>query len=130
MKLRSSGTLVGKWSCKDLQRVIENLITNAVKYGYDASPITLTLMDLGGEVELSVHNFGNPIPQEDQRNLFEAFERARAADSGTKKGWGLGLTLIRGVAEAHGGSARVRSDPEAGTTFTVRLPRDSRAKAA
>jgi signal transduction histidine kinase len=72
-------------------------------------------------VYLCVHNKGNPIPVDEQLNLFEPFKRVESGANGNK-GWGLGLTLSRGLAEAHGGEIRVESSLDTGTTFTVSLP--------
>jgi signal transduction histidine kinase len=55
--------------------------------------------------------------------LFAPYVRSRAADANGPRGWGLGLTLVRGCAEAHGGSVTVHSDAPSGTTFVVELPR-------
>lgn len=81
---------------------------------------------LHSEGKIVVHNYGNPISEEDQRKLFDPYERTVKVAQGTVTGWGLGLTLVRGVAEAHKGKVEVRSLLEHGTTFTVELPKDSR----
>ncbi|MGH9692107.1 MAG: sensor histidine kinase [Candidatus Acidiferrales bacterium] len=80
----------------------------------------------GGIVEIAVHNEGRPIPPEDLRALFESFKQASNVGS-EAKGWGLGLNLVRGVADAHGGTVSVESSEDRGTTFTLRLPIDCRA---
>ena len=71
---------------------------------------------------LQVHNFGTIIPQEDQDNLFRAYHRAPSAHHSGKQGWGIGLALVKGIAEAHGGVVKAESYPKEGTTFTVDLP--------
>jgi signal transduction histidine kinase len=119
-------SLVGYWSCKNLYRLLENLLTNGIKYGFSDAPVTLKIAERGSMVEISVHNFGQPIPLEDQKRLFDPFVRSKSAVSSQRKGWGLGLTLVRGVAEAHGGHVEVQSEKETGTTFRVTLPRDAR----
>jgi len=115
----------GIWSADGLTRAIENLIGNAVKYGDEAKPITIQVLRLEDKVVLSVHNEGNPIPPEDQVDIFEPFRRSRSADLGLNLGWGIGLTLVRGVAEAHGGKVAVTSCAEKGTTFFLEIPLDS-----
>ncbi|MFY0527474.1 sensor histidine kinase [Archangium gephyra] len=62
------------------------------------------------------------MPSGEQQQLFQYFARTKSAEASGKKGWGIGLTLVKGVAEAHGGSVHVESTPEQGTTFRVRLP--------
>jgi signal transduction histidine kinase len=55
------------------------------------------------EAQMSVHNYGSVIAPEDQANMFDSFTRAREAQAKGQIGWGLGLTLVRGCSEAHGG---------------------------
>jgi PAS domain S-box-containing protein len=119
--------VVGHWSPDGLRRIIENLCGNAVKYGTENSKITVTIEPRDETILLSVHNVGNPIPEEEQARLFVHFRRADSAEKSSKKGWGLGLALVKGIAEAHGGRVAVRSSAAQGTTFIVEIPRDSRA---
>jgi signal transduction histidine kinase len=124
-RLHGEGAVEGVWSRTGLRRIVENLCTNAVKYGNAYAPVDITLKTQGNQIHLLVHNEGPAIPVEEQATLFEPFHRARSADAGVEKGWGLGLTLVRGLAQAHGGSVRIDSAPERGTTFIVSLPVDS-----
>jgi signal transduction histidine kinase len=116
----------GYWSCRNIQRLLENLLTNGLKYGYATTPVTLRILERGESIEIAVHNYGDPIPPDERKRLFDPFIRSKAVESGEKKGWGLGLTLVRGVTEAHHGRVEVESSREAGTTFLVILPRDAR----
>jgi signal transduction histidine kinase len=116
----------GHWNADALSRTIENLITNALKYGDPRRPIAIRIRPAHATVTLSVHNEGSYIAPEDQETIFEAFRRSHDAEHSQVRGWGLGLALVRAVAEAHGGSVGVDSLPEAGTTFTVTLPVDAR----
>ncbi len=109
------------FDCDAYRRMIENLATNAVKYGSKDTPITLSLTRKDSTLEISMHNEGNPIPAQDQKTIFEPFKRTESAEKGTQKGWGIGLPLVRGLAEAHGGFAKVESNV-AGTTFTISVP--------
>jgi signal transduction histidine kinase len=118
----------GHWDRKSLRRLIENLCNNAIKYGASNSPVTVSLHHQGAEIQISVSNLGDVISAEDQNKLFMHFKRGEKAESGSTKGWGLGLTLVQGVAEAHGGSVTVSSNADA-TTFTVCLPIDLRPNA-
>ncbi len=124
--LHSPAEVQGFWCPIGLRRVVENLATNAIKYGADHRPITVTLTQPDTSVVLSVHNEGPSLSGEEQVRLFEPFHRSFSAKQSGSKGWGLGLTLVRGIAEAHKGTAGVESSPEKGTTFSVRLPLDSR----
>jgi signal transduction histidine kinase len=116
--------LEGVWSPDELTRALWNLVSNALKYGSAGSEVAIALARAGDEATVSVHNEGPPIPAEEHAALFEPFGRARGADA-RARGWGLGLTLVRGCAEAHGGTIELSSDAS-GTTFTLRLPLDAR----
>ncbi|NMO21893.1 PAS domain-containing protein [Pyxidicoccus fallax] len=125
--LEAPGPIQGHWSCGGLRRILENLCNNAIKYGARDHGVTVTLAEHGADaVSLSVHNWGNPIPPEDQKLLFQQYRRLDSAQARAQKGWGLGLTLVEGLAQAHRGSVRVDSTRETGTTFTVTLARDLR----
>lgn len=114
--------LMGKWDGEGLRRMLENLISNAIKYGDDSYPVSVTLMDLGNMVCIKVHNMGEIIGNEDQKTLFDQFRRTSSAMK-NNKGWGIGLSLVKGVTEAHGGTVEVASYPLEGTTFSVNLPK-------
>ncbi|RYZ72788.1 MAG: PAS domain-containing sensor histidine kinase, partial [Proteobacteria bacterium] len=115
----------GYWDRSVVRRIIENLVGNAVKYGSPSESITLDGAEQGDQVKISVHNFGDPIPAEIQKQLFEPYARSLSAIKSSQKGWGIGLTLVRGFAEAHGGHVEVVSSREQGTTFTVFLAKNS-----
>lgn len=118
----------GFWSPDLLRRIIENLINNAVKYGYPGKPITISLRQVGEEQEIAVRNEGTPLSAEEQADIFKPFSRTHSANASEKRGWGLGLTLVRGAAEAHGGNVRVESSHDKGTSFIVKLPIDARPR--
>jgi PAS domain S-box-containing protein len=122
--LKAASRIRSQWDCSGIRRVIENLCSNAVKYGAPEAPITLTLELAadGATACLAAHNRGEPIPASELRHLFEPFRRTTIAHASGKTGWGLGLTLVKGIAEAHGGSVTVTSDETSGTTFRVILP--------
>lgn len=122
--VRAEGELRGCWSRQGLRRILENLCSNAVKYGRSGSKVTILLKGTPGEVSLAVRNVGDPIPAREVQRLFETFQRGSGVEASGKKGWGIGLTIIRGIAESHGGRVMVESG-EDGTTFTVSLPRDA-----
>lgn len=125
-ELRAEDRVRGFWSAEELRRALWNLATNAVKYGVADKPITITVKRTPQGAEASVHNWGTPISAEDQSQLFKPFSRTLAAKQSGQKGWGLGLTLVHGCADAHGGRVTVESSKEAGTTFTIALPLDAR----
>ena len=109
-----------------LGRAVENLTSNALKYGARERPITVTVGETHGRGFVTVHNHGPVIPAEQRETLFRAFQRLSGAETSGKSGWGLGLAQVRAVAEAHGGSIDVDSVPDRGTTFTIDIPLDAR----
>jgi PAS domain S-box-containing protein len=116
----------GFWSRDGLHRLLENLVTNAFKYGAPDSPVTVALE--GGEdgPSLSVHNYGRPLGEAEKRTLFELFERSGSAKVSGQQGWGIGLAVVKGIVESHGGHVSVESGAGEGTTFTTFLPWDAR----
>jgi PAS domain S-box-containing protein len=105
---------------ESLERILANLITNAVKYSPADCPVRLTAEAAGKEVRISVRDCGKGISPEDQPHLFERFFRGR--DAGQKRGIGLGLYITRSLVEAHGGGVWVESEPGKGSVFTFTLP--------
>jgi signal transduction histidine kinase len=120
-ELSASAPLLGAWDETAVRRILENLATNAVKYGAKDQPIKIMVHAVNDEAELSVRNEGNPIPAESQRDLFRLFRRSDAAEAGKQEGWGIGLSLVHGLAIAHGGNVGVNSNPQIGTTFWIRI---------
>lgn len=116
----------GYWNADAFKRAVENLIINAIKYGDPRAPIEIVLEEHLGRAIVSVHNEGPHIPTEEQESLFRSFMRTRMAQGSDRKGWGIGLAMVRGMAEGHGGSITVDSAPGRGTTFIIDVPVDSR----
>jgi signal transduction histidine kinase len=125
--VRLSGTSVtGWWNRSALERVLENLVGNAYKYGDRGTPIEVTVGSSNGRAILSVRNQGKPIPPEEFEAIFQQFVRAKDAGESTTGGWGVGLPYVRTVAQSHGGSAVVYSDAGTGTVFVIDMPVDAR----
>lgn len=118
--------LRGHWCRSSLYRALENLITNAIKYG-DGGQVRVKAVGLRGRLMLSVHNTGNPIPADQHHRIFEYLQRDNASNS--TEGWGIGLPYVRSVAESHGGSVAVDSSAATGTTFMIDIPIDCRDSA-
>ena len=102
-----------------LERVMANLVSNAVRYSPPGQPILITASSLAGQVELRVADRGPGIPQEDRERVFQPFQRFGDRDNET--GVGLGLALSRGLVEAMGGSLEPEDTPGGGLTMVVRL---------
>lgn len=125
-RLEAEERVRGVWSAEELRRAIWNLAMNAVKYGARGRPILIKVERSPDGAALSVHNEGTPIPANEQADIFRPYSRAQAAKATSQRGWGLGLSLVHGCAEAHGGEVVVRSDADSGTTFVLRIPWDAR----
>lgn len=119
-------TISGYWDCEAIRRMIENLASNGIKYGIESGEITIHLEQKNTSIELSVSNKGTAISPEDQKNIFELFRRSETAARGSYEGWGIGLTLVRGLARAHGGDVHLSSSEAEGTCFKIILPVDAR----
>lgn len=119
-KTKCPEDITGVWSAESIRRILENLCNNAVKYG-DESPITICTDVIKDGVILSVNNKGSTVSEEESKRLFDPFQRANSV-KGQKKGWGIGLTLVKGLTEAHNGTVSVQSDEKDGTTFSIYLP--------
>lgn len=118
-------SLIGVWDVDRLDRVLANLLANAVKYSPDGGRITLRLTreEAAGEewAVLAVIDQGIGIPAADLPHIFEAFIRAGNV-VGRITGTGIGLAGARRIIEQHGGTIQVVSQEGAGSTFTIRLP--------
>ena len=108
-----------------LRQVIVNLLGNAVKYTVTGDEVELEARAENGRVVISVRDHGPGIPPEDHRLIFEKFGRATTTGPG-KPGAGLGLYIARSIAEAHGGTLDVESQPGEGAAFVLRLPASTR----
>jgi two-component system phosphate regulon sensor histidine kinase PhoR len=102
--------------------VLLNLVDNAVKYAGEGGEVWVRLARSPGGVALSVRDRGPGISADDQQRIFERFYRATNARVRNVRGSGIGLSLVKHIAEAHGGRVEVTSTPGQGSTFTVFVP--------
>ncbi|MCW2951156.1 MAG: multi-sensor signal transduction histidine kinase [Conexibacter sp.] len=109
-----------------LGQLVDNLISNALKFTPAGGSVTVALHRSGGMLELSVTDTGIGIPAAEQARLFDRFFRASTAVEREIPGIGLGLSICRAIADGHGGRIEVESTVGAGTTFRVTLPLDAR----
>nr|WP_238540045.1 HAMP domain-containing sensor histidine kinase [Corallococcus macrosporus] len=112
------------WRCDStrLSQVLTNLVSNAIKYSPQGGVVALRLESTGREAVVSVTDQGVGIPPGELGTLFEPFQRSRAATKDIP-GVGLGLSVSRRIARAHGGDIEVESVLGTGSTFRLRLPR-------
>lgn len=120
------GPTQGTWDASRIKQVIGNLVTNAAQYGHPGRPVAVKLRGGAAEVRLSVENEGPVIPRETIQLLFEPLRRGAGANiKNERTSMGLGLFIVRQVAQAHGGTVSV--DSAGGrTVFTVVMPSASR----
>jgi signal transduction histidine kinase len=117
-----AGPVWGNWGSDGIKRAMENLISNALKYGDPAYPVTIRIERKENRAYLTVHNKGNEIDPADQNRLFDFFQRGSHNDDQTTQGWGIGLAVVKAVAESHGGSVAVESGNGLGTKFIINIP--------
>ncbi|MBC7713083.1 MAG: PAS domain-containing sensor histidine kinase [Rhizobacter sp.] len=127
--LRTTDEVInGYWSPDGIRRVVENLCTNAIKYGSIQDKVTVRLTKSTSDITISVHNFGNPLEEKVTSDLFAPFQRVNSKLKPESKGWGLGLTIVKGIAESLGGSISVMSSSSEGTTFVFKIPENQQVK--
>jgi Osmosensitive K+ channel histidine kinase len=102
-------------------RLLDNLVSNALRYTATGGRILLVAAERGGEIVLSVHNTGQPIPVPDRERIFAKFQQGQT-EALRMFGWGLGLYFCRLVAEAHSGRIAVEDVVGWPTSFVIRLP--------
>ena len=122
MQVLADGPVVVPGDEHRLRQVVANLVTNSLVHG-GQSTVTLRAAIEGSHAVLSVADDGPGMPAEDAARAFDRFWRGDSSRQRRSGSSGLGLAIVRAVAEAHGGSADVLSSPGKGTTFTIRLPR-------
>lgn len=105
-----------------LSRAFWNLLENAVKYSEPGSPIRVFARRDAESIIVGVEDHGNGIPQGEQSKIFQKFVRGSEASRAGIRGVGIGLALVKRIAEAHGGSVQLSSEPGRGSTFTLVLP--------
>lgn len=108
----------------EIRRAVRNLLENAVTYGKSAE---LSLRDEDGMAVVRIDDHGPGIPTDDMERVFEPFVRLEGSRSHETGGAGLGLTLVKTIAEGHGGSITLENRPQGGLSAILRLPREAEA---
>ncbi|HAQ41471.1 MAG TPA: hypothetical protein DCM73_12020 [Clostridiales bacterium] len=105
-----------------IERIILNLISNAIKFSEKGSKIDIVLRDKGDFTEISVRDYGVGIEPDYLEAIFKRFEQAENTYSSNKLGSGVGLSLVKSIVEMHNGEISVESQVGKGSTFTIKLP--------
>lgn len=126
LDVRTSGDVVVMGDAFRLRQVMDNLVSNAIKYNNDGGSVVVTVTDVGPRVRVTVRDTGRGMRQDEQERLFERFYRADSVRQTSIHGTGLGLSIAREIIQEHGGSIAVESERGVGTTFTVTLPKQPR----
>lgn len=105
-----------------LSQAVQNLIVNSVKYSNGEKWLRVTAGNGGGRVKISVADHGIGISKSDLRQIFEPFYRSKEVVDAQIHGNGLGLSLVKQIAEAHGGKVTAESGPGKGSVFTIEIP--------
>jgi signal transduction histidine kinase len=122
-KLENSAASIALNADQELiNRLLLNLLDNAVKYTPEGGEISLALERQNGNAEIVVRDTGIGIPEADQPRVFDRFYRVDKARSRALGGAGLGLSIVRWIVDVHGGEISVESAPGRGSKFVVKLP--------
>jgi signal transduction histidine kinase len=105
-----------------ITRGITNLVDNAIKYTPNGGKVAVDITKEGNNVVISVKDDGYGISEDNQKKLFQRHSRIHRKEHSKVKGTGLGLFIVRSVAQRHGGDARVHSIIGEGTTFSIVIP--------
>ena len=105
-----------------LKQIIVNLLDNAIKYSPDGGEVTLVTRADGGHAVIEVADRGEGIPAESLGQVFNRFFRADSVRTHSESGAGLGLSIVRSICQAHGGTVEAANRPEGGCRITVHLP--------
>jgi PAS domain S-box-containing protein len=116
------GSGQGDWDPERVSQLVQNLLTNALKYSAAGSAVELDTKTDGAWLTLRVHNTGDAIPAAKLALLFEPLQRGVENVDRVSRSVGLGLYIVQKIAEAHAGTVHVESTDALGTTFTVKLP--------
>jgi signal transduction histidine kinase len=128
INVEARGALKGQWDCARMSQVVSNLVGNALEHGNPGGIVTVDVRGDNEEIVLTVHNRGRAIPEDELDGIFGALkqqDKALRARRGPSANLGLGLYIVDQIVQAHKGKLAVQSSDEAGTTFTVRLPRSA-----
>jgi len=106
-------------------RIFENLISNALKFSPEKRKIYVTIEEIDSKIEIKVKDEGPGISEEDQKKLYQKFQRLSARPTGGESSTGLGLAIVKALVEKMGSELRCESELGAGTTFIIRMEKSN-----
>jgi signal transduction histidine kinase len=112
--------MVGYWDAAQLERTVDNLVANAIKYSPQGGDITISLRRKDNHAVLTVQDHGIGIPSHDREHVFDRLYRAQNARS--IAGTGMGLATVKQIVDRHQGEISLASSEGQGTTVEIRLP--------
>ena len=122
MRVEAADVPVVSGEAVRLAQLVDNLVSNAIKFTPAGGEVTIRLLARDGVACLEVSDTGIGVPEAERERLFDRFFRSQSALERQIQGTGLGLYISRAIAEAHGGRIGVQSELGVGTTFVVELP--------
>ncbi len=117
------------WDRDSVSRALLNLIDNAIKYSADEKRLEVVLRQTAEHVIIEVKDHGIGIEPKDVTRIFDPYYRAKFSDTTTRRGAGLGLTLVQQIVTSHGGQVELDSTPGVGSTFRLLFPRSLESSA-
>jgi signal transduction histidine kinase len=124
----AQGVLLGNWDGARIGQMLSNLIGNAAEHSFPNTPIRVSCYESDGQVLIDVQNHGPQIPESQRHRIFEPLARGSNVTGGALhrggRHLGLGLYIACEIAKAHGGTIKLTSSDQTGTTFTAYLPRN------
>jgi signal transduction histidine kinase len=126
--LDAAGSVPARLQRGALRQILLNLLDNAMKYGGDGTEVNVQVTRAaGGGVRLRVDDNGPGVPAQERERIWRPFERGELARARAAGGSGIGLTIVREIAEEHGGRAWVEAGPNGGARFIVELPDEAKS---
>jgi signal transduction histidine kinase len=124
IKLNVPGNdLIFEFDPRRLEQVLNNLISNAIKFSYPGGEITISVKDGDDYIETSVKDNGQGIPESDLEYLFEPFRQTSVKSTNNEKSTGLGLAIVKKIIDVHEGKIYVKSKVGEGSVFSFQLPK-------
>lgn len=120
----NNDTIIATIDKEKIWRILNNLISNAIKFSYENSVIDISVFDDGNKIKVSVKDYGKGIPEKNKAIVFDMFTKAKSPGTQGEKPNGLGLSICLNIAKAHNGNIWFESTEGKGTTFFFEFPKN------